>query len=421
MRRLGFFVFGFCFCTALFASENIRYVFKGSQKEFSAQSHLPLKKMSFGLTNEQSKQILELTQGQVDFSNTFYIDADESQKHLFSATSAEKIYPNILPPSSLQSTTADPSLKNEWWLDELKVPAAWNHATGQGVTIADCDAGFYHDEPDLYDNMLLNYRYDLSSRSPYVIDDGSMTSHGTAVAALMVGVLNGSGTNGIAYNAKLVPLQNFNYDSSLDTLDKEEATAKCVLKAIQTPGVQILVLENQMLQGSSEHFSGTRDAVRLAIKSGIIVVGAAGNYNVELTTEAQDDTGSIIVGALFINGDRIGYSNYGSRVTVGAFGVNLYTLVGPNGQMGTFGGTSGATPQVAATIALMKEVNPSLTPSEARRILKSTRSVKSANKSVGGQLNSEAAVLMAKRSNVFSAEFQESQEFRQKLVGILNN
>lgn len=417
IRSFAIFLFVLCFSAPMAHSQSnnhqVRYIFTGK--------NLPLKKMTFGLNEKQAKEILKLTNGKIDFGNTYYQDAPLSQQHLFSSSAAEIVHPAILPPFTFQEMhmAGDAALLNQWWIKSLRVPQAWNYATGRGVTIADCDAGFYHDEPDLYANMVLNYRYDLSSNSPYVVDDGSMTSHGTAVAAIMAGVINGKGTSGIAYNAKVVPLQNFNYDSS-DTLDKEEATARCVMRAISTPGVQIIVLENQTLTGSSETFSGTRKAVRLALQSGIIVVGAAGNSGLYLGAETSDDTGSIIVGALAQGGNTISYSNYGRRVSVAAFGEGLYTLYGRGGYMGMFGGTSGATPQVAATVALMKEVNPRLTPSQARSILERTRITHSGNTDVGGQLNSEAAVVAARSAPLLANEFSKQQDFRSKLVAILN-
>ena len=424
MRNLVLLLIGCTLSCFAEAGDHIRYVFKSKPQKFLASLNQPIKQMDFGLSPSQAEQILQLTDGEVDFTNTYYMDVPSSQKHLFKDSATDVIYPNVLPPFTFQAVTikaGDPSLMNQWWLTALKVPSAWKHATGRGVTIADCDAGYYHNEPDLFANMLLQYRYDLSNQQgPYVVDDGGMTSHGTSVAAIMVGVLNGSGTSGIAYNAKLVPLQNYNYDKKLDGLNKEEATARCIMRAISTPNVQIIVLENQTETGSSETFSGTRSAVRLALKSGIIVVGAAGNYGVELTTEENDDTGSIIVGALTSSGATASYSNYGDRVTTAAFGEGLYTLAGTGGYMGMFGGTSGATPQVAAAVALMKEVNPRLNPAQARRILEKTRVSNSSNHDVGGQLDVEAVVTAARYSIVSETEYQQQQQFRQKLVNILN-
>ncbi len=394
----------------------VRSIFKGQNSG--------LKRMTFGLTPQQTQKIFELTQGQVNFGDVYYVDHVPSKISLLSTQSGYTgtIYPDIPPPAQQKPAPlfGDPEIADQWWIKQLGVPEAWKMASGQGVTIADCDAGYYHDESDLHSNMLIDLRYDLSNKDePLAVNDGAFTSHGTSVAAIMAGVLDGIGTNGIAYNAKVVPLQNFNYDTS-DDLDKEEATAQCVLRAINTPSVNIIVLENQTENGSSETFIGTRDAVRLAIQAGITVVGAGGNYAKELIEERKDDTGSIIVGALKFTDSAQSYSNFGDRVTVGAYGEHLHTLAKPNGQFEDFGGTSGATPQVAATVALMKEVNPMLTPALARTILSETREVSEANRKAGGKLRTDLAVLRARELSGNMMEWSRSWLFREQLTAILS-
>jgi subtilisin family serine protease len=180
-------------------------------------------------------------------------------------------------------------------------------------------------------------------------------------------------------------------------------------------------LENQTADGSSETFIGTRDAVRLAQRSGIIVVGAAGNYSNELTHEKMDDTGSIIVGAILQNDSVPYWSNFGERITVAAYGEKLRTLSGPNGSFSDFGGTSGATPQVAATVALMKEVQPLLTPEQAREILIETRKTSAATVRVGGILSLPAAVERARTTPPDFAASNRQWLFRLQLVAILLN
>ncbi len=403
--------------SAASAEQKVKVVYKGA----AAPTSLTIQRMTFGLTDDQIAKIHSLTAGQINLGDMYYAEVPEGEALLMSRQSGFSgiIYPNVPPPMEIQPWSGDPELKGQWWINELKAKDVWPLATGAGVTVADCDAGYHHDEPDLKDNMLLDHAYDLADKeNPTVVNDGPYAYHGTAVAAIIAGVKNDLGTNGIAYNAKIVPLQNYNYDNK-DDLNKEEATAACILRAITIPGVNVIVLENQMSNGSSEAFVGTREAVRLAMKSGITVVGAGGNYQVELIEESKDDTGSVIVGALARDGSAAYFTNYGDRLTVGAFGEQLWTLYGPNGAFGEFGGTSGATPQVAATVAMMKEVNPFLTPEQMRELLIAPRTVTEANVKAGGRLNIPGSVQMAIDAVPDVAAWAEKELFRQQLTQIL--
>lgn len=402
------------------AQNQVRSVFKGAPTLMMGAG-ANLKQMTFGLSARQNARIKALTSGKIKFDDVFYVDHTPDRDLSGLSTFSGVIQPNVPPPVEQQIKAGDPELVSQWWIEKLGVHEAWPQATGQGVTIADCDAGFFHDEADLFSNMLLEHKFDLSNTNePHVVDDGPFASHGTSVTAIMAGVMNGTGTNGIAYNSKIVPLQNFNYDHR-DVLDKEEATAKCILRAITIPNVSIIVLENQTANGSSETFAGTRDAVRLALRSGIIIVSAGGNYNAELLEEKKDDTNSIIVGALTQQDTMPYWSNFGDRITVAAYGEKLHTLSGRNGAFEDFGGTSGATPQVAATVALMKEVAPLLTPDQAKQILIDTRRNTPETAKVGGILNVPAAVAGARGAVADVGEWSNQMFFREQLRSILLN
>lgn len=392
---------------------NSAFAFDKAYVKGNFQGVKGMRELSFGLNSDQMKRIAELTRGEVDFRNHF-VTKNLSHKSL--GAFAEKHSSNHLPPVFV--TEYDPKTKEGWWQQAHKVDEAWTLATGKGVTIADCDAGYYINEGDIAGNLLLEHAKDLSDKdAPGVINDGNFVTHGTSVAAIMIGLLDGTGINGIAYDSKLVPLQNFNYDWQLDDIDKEEATAACILEALKIPEVKIIVLENQT-HGSSETFAGTREAVRLALTAGVTIVSAAGNSSNELKAEAADDTGSIIVGAINRNGRAESFTNWGSRVSIAAYGSGLLTLEGPDGSMGYFGGTSGATPQVAATVALMLEVNPDLTPEQIKDILIATRTTTDENKKVGGLVNIVEAVKKAKDTKAdSSADFDK---IRSQLISILN-
>ncbi len=67
------------------------------------------------------------------------------------------------------------------------------------------------------------------------------------------------------------------------------------------------------------------------------------------------------------------FSNYGPRVVVSAPGDLSHDVTcsvsAPDAYVNAFGGTSGAVPKVSGTIALMLEVNPSLTHDQIKQIL----------------------------------------------------
>ena len=296
-------------------------------------------------------------------------------------------------------TIGDPDVVGQWWHRKLELNAVWSFGSGKGTMIADCDAGYYIDEQELQSNLLTKIRQDLADQdAPRAVNDGSYPSHGTAVASLMVAALDGQGTNGIAFNAKLVPLQNYNYDSSLDDLDIIEATTRCIMTAATNPEIDILVVQTQLPEGSLESDRELRNAMRLATLAGLLVIIPAGNSAREID-EPQVATGALVVGAINRQGDRSIFSNYGPGVDLATYGENLKTIFGPDGRSGVFGGTAAAAAIVAATAAIIYEVNPQLTPGEVKRILKLTSDQTSGTADMGGALNILKAIRVAKERN----------------------
>ncbi len=419
-------------------ARNLRLVFRSRNadeyrellKQIPERLHKVLRKNTMGLSERKITALQELSGRKVDFSGIYSLDLPELEIGPFKKIKylSSIIYPDVKPPIFL----ADPEAQvpdARWWLDAINVQPAWDAGySGAGVTIADCDSGFYIHESDIKNNLLLDLARDLSDReNPLVVDDGNFISHGTSVTSIMAGVKDDRGTSGIAYNAKVVPLQNFNYDRRIDDLDKEEATAQCILHALQIPSVKIIVLENQTAFGSSESYAGTREAVRLAISSGVVILSAAGNASTQLSAEVEDDTGSILVGALDRQGNQADFSNYGpllaqgeqKRVSIAAFGEDLWTLSGPSGAFDNFGGTSGALPQVGGAAALMLEANPMLLHSHVKTVLENTRVNSPSTVAVGGRLDVAKAVTEAKNLVVPQSQAALAASFRQAAVQIL--
>lgn len=272
---------------------------------------------------------------------------------------------------------ADPELEKQWYLKVTAVTGAWKYTTGKGTSISDIESGWDTQHPDLARQFDLqrSFDYDPFTSDPLKIND-NIRSHGTQVAGILAmendkdrfGV-------GIAYDTKIIGSQS-------DTTPKAFATeklwtvgvARAILGSIQRKA-SVILIEKQVpaLLSSVERVPIIYDAIQEAIKAGIPVIVPAGNFNRELKEEALlPDSGSILVGATSKNNDRWSLSNYGSRVDVVAPGEGLYTTNEMELETSTFGGTSGASAIVAAIVALIREANGSLSPSEIRELLRNT-------------------------------------------------
>jgi subtilisin family serine protease len=310
----------------------------------------------------------------------------------------------------------DQLLRNEWWPKALNLSNLWSTATGNGVTIASCDTGVYENAKDLSDNLLLKYARDFANPGDRLnVYDGNFLSQGTASAGIMVGVKNFKGINGIAYNARLIPLQNFHYAQQLDKVSLLTATERCIKYAITIPQVSIIAVQTLISNSSIELHKGVRDAVELAIRSGVTIVVPAGDSTKELSKERIYDSGSIIVGALAQDGKTAIFSNYGSRITVSSYGEKIKALWGMYGETRYFGGTLAASAQIAGIIALAKERNSQLLPADIKWLLKTTRTRSTNNYNVGGLVNPTSFLREAIKYQTDIVKAEEAEKFRNQI------
>lgn len=304
-------------------------------------------------------------------------------------------------------------LRNEWWPEALQLPIAWGLSTGHGVTIAACDTGVYPSANDLADNLLMSYARDFSNPEDQSVSNGNYVSQGTATAGIIAGVKNFQGINGIAYNSRLIPLQNYHY-SNLDRLSLEIATARCIKYAITIERVSIIIVQAILPNtGSIETSSIVRDAVSQAIKSGVTVIVPAGDSTKELSVERTYDSGSIIVGAATKSNSAAIFSNYGARVSISAYGENIKSLWGQYGETSFYGGTLAASAQIAGITALAKEVNKDLLPNNIKWLFKTTRQRSTSNYNVGGVVDTLKFLEEAKKLNVNPNDIKQAKSFRE--------
>jgi len=323
------------------------------------------------------------------------------------------IPPGMIPTDPLIGTNdqlaKDPAsgLEYEWYIFRCGANKAWGSVSGKNVIIADIDFGYLVTHQDLASNLDMSHAHNSVDGSVNV-SFGSNIDHGTGVLGLAAAASNGLGITGFAYDASIWPIQaNAGPGPSLPG----DAFANAIdwAASADTGGKRLVInLEVQTGNfGNYEMVPAVNLAIRNAIAKGIVVCVAGGNGNKDAGIGddglAIPPTGSILVGATQYDSStnpRAWFSNYGTRIVVSAPGDSDNDVTcsssSNDSYRNAFGGTSGATPKVSGTVALMLEANPALSHDQVKSILVSTGSTIPANgKLIGVFLNTDAAVAAA--------------------------
>ncbi|MGB4441389.1 MAG: S8 family serine peptidase, partial [Coriobacteriia bacterium] len=260
----------------------------------------------------------------------------------------------------------DPSYHSQWGLAAIGAPAAWDRGWGSSaVVIAVVDSGVDLNHPDLVD-QIASGGWDFVDGDT-VPDD--LYGHGTHVAGIAAAEANnglfGSGT---APGCRILPVRVLGADGVGNTW----GTAQGIEWAVNN-GADVVNLS----LGTPEQNDYLSDAVAYAIANGVVVVAASGNVDAShpRLTDVQypaREPGVIAVGAIQNTTPYsiAAFSQDGASLDLMGPGVNIYsTLIDRADYMS---GTSMATPFVAGTVALMKSLDPRLTPAEIASTLAAT-------------------------------------------------
>ena len=313
----------------------------------------------------------------------------------------EAAEPDIMA-NNLQQCTNDSLFSQQWNLFntgqnngtagiDIKYCVARNITTGDAnITIAIIDEGVDTQHPDL--NNFSPISRDLMNGTPASIVYGS---HGTACAGIIGATTNNEiGLSGIAPSCPLMIIStDFNFQVDVakrmaDGIDFAWHNNADVISNSWTVSQQIPT--GQINAAISNAVTYGRNG------KGCVVVFASGNKNHSSVEYPASNENVISVGAV----DRCGYrcirsdvegescdywdnyhqgSSYGQRLDVVAPGVSIVTTDrhGFSGYSSTdytefFLGTSSACPHVSGVAALMLSVNPNLTYSQVRDIIRQT-------------------------------------------------
>jgi serine protease len=296
---------------------------------------------------------------------------------------------------------------HQWHYRLISLPAAWDITTGNSsVIVAVIDTGVALGHPDLAGQTIAGY--DFISDAGAAMDGNGIDSnpddpgdsagfgiessfHGTHVSGTIAARTNNTiGVAGIAWNARIMPLRvlgRAGEGADYDIAQAVRYAARLSNDSGTLPAARADIIN--MSLGGPGSSSVLTNAVVAARQAGVIVVTAAGNQ----AGNADDSfpggiNGVVNVSAVDQSRQLAWYSNYGSSVKVCAPGGNmnmdydgdglsdgiLSTLKKDDGTYtyGFYEGTSMAAPHVAGVVALMKSVDPDLTPTDFDQLLAGT-------------------------------------------------
>lgn len=313
------------------------------------------------------------------------------------------------------ATPNDPGYDDQWSHVVANMPAAWDVTTGDSaVKVAVIDTGVDARHPDLTANVV--DQYDVSSgsvvhRGSGVNNDACDIGHGTFVAGV-IGAAgdNGKGVAGVAWQVGI-----------LDIASGDPARCGLFADSSLLAGMELAIdndvdVINLSLGGLGDTCpTSFQNAIDSARAAGITVVAAAGNEEEQfagITSVPASCNGVISVGAVGDGGQPAPYSNSNDWVDITAPGgdtahggkpvVSTY----PNGAYAAAEGTSFSAPYVSGVVALMRSVNPGLTPAETERILLGTTKGVPTNRTAAmgwGLVDAGAAVAAAQSDTIPAA------------------
>ena len=262
----------------------------------------------------------------------------------------------------------------QWVLDAVDAPAAWQLTQGSGVLVAVIDSGVRPDVSDLTGSVTSGPDF---SGVGTPTSDANWGMHGTWMASLIAGHGHGpggtDGISGVAPQAKILSIRvlpdkkdpgysQYKHESSGRG---QRALAEAIRYAVAHHAG---VISMSLGYGASSRV--VRAALQDATRHGVVVVASSGNSRASAkgdgTAQAPysfpaDYPGVLGVAAVDRSGGPASFSSDNLSVQIAAPGVKV-PAQGSDGQYWLVSGTSPACALTAGVAALIKSVYPQLTP-----------------------------------------------------------
>lgn len=234
-------------------------------------------------------------------------------------------------------TPNDPMLEEQWGLEKIRAPRAWDVTRGGNAGIGVVDSGIDRDHPDL-EGKIAAARDFTDAGSPQ--DD---SGHGTHVAGIAAAATdNGRGVAGACPNCRLLVAK---------AVDGGQGTYADIAEGIIWAAYNGAEVINLSLGGTADAQS-LEDAVDYAWDKGSVVVAASGNTGDNTVIYPAAYENALGTAATNERDRRAGFSTYGQSVDIAAPGARIpSTALGGGYELKN--GTSMAAPHVAGLAGLL--------------------------------------------------------------------
>ncbi len=311
----------------------------------------------------------------------------------------------VLPLQALAVVSNDTLYADQWYLERIAAPTAWNTAKGSpDMVVAVLDTGIDLNHPDLAERLWKNtaeipnngkdddnngyvddfdgWDFVSNDRDPsvslHLATNQDAVSHGTLVAGLIAAETNNNyGFAGVTWEGKVMPLRMLD-EAGVGT---EQDAAEAIDYAVAN-GAKVI---NMSFAGDHAGLLLSQAAER-AYEAGVVIVSALGNNATNVNLQPVYPACISLHGVDFIIGvtsvddqDRgSDFSNYGSDcadlAAPGEGIMGLGYLDSTQGYTdffsGPWNGTSTSSPLVAGAVAILLGAYPDLTPEQVVTVLK---------------------------------------------------
>jgi type VII secretion-associated serine protease mycosin len=276
--------------------------------------------------------------------------------------------------------------QQQWVLEMMHVPEAWQVTKGSGVVVAVIDSGVNPDVSDLTGSVITGPDYTGVHTSPQNPDWGL---HGTWMASMIAGHGHDGGADGIigvAPEARILSIRVIpdKEDPGYRTYNNEPEQQ---IQKELAEGIMTAVKDHARVISMSIGYSAPSGMVRAAIdyayKHGTVLVASSGNSGDNDTQHAARSSGMapvsfpaeypgvLGVGAVTSAGQPASFSSGNLSVQVAAPGKSV-PAQGRDGLYYTVDGTSPACALVAGVAALIESRYPAISPQLVAQAMTST-------------------------------------------------